>query len=173
MLVTEPEVTRSHQVLGLLVPGADTRGIGSHAPWSNGQLYFDHGGPCCGGANRRNLTPPGGATSLLDSWHHFVLQVDNGNKQIWLDGDMINEQLTGAAAVPSFTNEVIVGAQFNSILSMPGRLDEFAIWDVALDPSEIGALAAGASTTSIIPVPEPSSSLLALLGGLLVVRRRR
>lgn len=158
---------------GLTGPTGVDRGINFHGPWSNGQVYFDHGGPCCTGPNRRNLLPTGGALALLDSWQHFVLLVDNGRKEIWQNGTMIDQQLTGAAAVPAFTNDVIVGAQFNSILSMPGRLDEFAIWDVALDQSEIQALAGGASTLSIIPIPEPSSSLLVLLSGMFLIRRRR
>ena len=147
--------------------GANDRGVGTHTPWSDGTLYFDHGG-CCSPAQR--LTAPVG-TSLLDSWHHIVLQIDNGNKQIWVDGVLEAEQATGAGAVPTFTGSVNVGAQYNEIHSFGGRIDEFAIWDVALEQSEIQALAGGASTLSIIP--EPSSSLLVLLSGMFLIRRRR
>jgi len=152
-----------------ILDGATGRGVGAHTPWSNSTLFFDHNG-CCGGGQR--LTTPVG-TGLLDNWHHIVLQINGGNKQIWVDGVMAAEQLTGADALPTFTGVVNVGAQYNNIHSFGGRIDEFAIWDVALEPSEISALAGGASTLSIIPIPEPSSSLLVLLSGMLVLRRRR
>ena len=152
-----------------VLDGATGRGFGAHTPWSDGNLYFDHDG-CCVQPGQRLVASVG--TTLLNSWHHIVLQVDNGNKQIWVDGTMIGEHVTGANAIPAFTGSVVVGAQYNNIHSFGGRIDEFAIWDVALDPSDIQALAGGASTLSII-VPEPSSSLFALLGGLLILRRRR
>jgi hypothetical protein len=152
-----------------ILDGATGRGFGAHAPWSNGTFYFDHAG-CCDPPQR--LTTAVG-TSLLNSWHHIVLQVDGGNKQIWIDGVMAAEQATGAAAIPTLTGVVNVGAQYDNTVSFGGRIDEFAIWNVALAESEIQALAGGASTLSIIAVPEPSSSLLVLLSGLMIIRRRR
>ncbi|MFT5856436.1 MAG: hypothetical protein ACI8XO_003690, partial [Verrucomicrobiales bacterium] len=52
-----------------------------------------------------------------------------------------------------------------------GRIDEMAIWNTALDASEIGLLAGGAVTSSL--VPEPSGILLGLLGLLTFGLRRR
>ena len=57
--------------------GGGNRGFQAHTPWSDGIVYFDHGGACCGAGNR---LPTAVGTSLLDSWTHFVFQVDNGNK---------------------------------------------------------------------------------------------
>lgn len=151
-----------------IVDGATGRGVSSHLPWSDGNIYFDHNG-CCDQPGQRLVTAVG--TSLLNDWHHFVLQIDSGSKQIWVDGNKIAENLTGANALPTFTGEVKIGAQYDDINSFGGRIDEFAIWNVALEPSEIQALAGGASALSLIP--EPSSTLLVLMSGLLIVRRRR
>lgn len=153
-----------------ILDGATGRGFGAHTPWGDGNLYFDHNG-CCAQPAQRLVANVG--VTLLDGWHHIVLQVDNGNKQIWVDGNMIGEHVTGAAAIPTLTGVVNVGAQYDNTVSFGGRLDEFAIWNVALEASEIQALSGGASTLSIIPVPEPSSSLLVLLSGLMIIRRRR
>ncbi len=80
---------------------------------------------------------------------------------------------TGAAPIAaSLTGEVRVGLQFDGSVDFDGRLDEFAVWNTALNAAEIGALAGGAATQSIL-VPEPGSSLLVLLSGLMVIRRRR
>lgn len=151
-----------------VLDGDTGRGISAHTPWSDGTLYFDHDG-CCAVPGQRLTAPVG--TTLLNRWSHIVLQVDNGTKEIWVDGVLVASQATGANAVPTFTGEVIVGAQYNVVNGFGGLIDEFAIWDVALEPSEIQALAGGASTLSIIP--EPSTGLLALLGGMMLARRRR
>ena len=156
----------------VLGTGGEARGFGAHTTWSNGILYFDHSG-CCGGAQR--LTSNGALDpNLIDEWHHIVLQVDNGSKEIWLDGALLNSQETGAAAISStLTGELFVGQQFDGTVGFAGRIDEFAVWDSNLNPSQIAALAGGASTLSVAAIPEPSSSLLILLSGLVIIRRRR
>ena len=161
----------STTVFGIVnTEGGAGRGFGAHTPWGNGILYFDHAG-CCDPPQRLIVNDIG--LSLLDSWHHIVLQVDNGNKQIWVDGVMRAEQVTGAAAIADLTGIVNVGAQYDDTVSFGGRLDEFAIWDSALDQSQILALAGGASTLDVAGVPEPSSGLLVLLSSLMLARRRR
>jgi hypothetical protein len=44
-----------------------------------------------------------------------------------------------------------------------GLLDDVAVWDNAIPASSIAALAAGASPPAV-PIPEPSSMVLAILG---------
>ena len=150
--------------------GGGARGFQAHTPWSDGTLYFDHGGACCGGGNR--LTTSLG-TSLLDDWAHIVLQVADGNKQIWINGTLASEQAAGAVAIPSFTGQLMIGAQPDITGNgLGGRIDEFAVWNAALSPEDISALAGGASTQSIL-VPETSSGIFMLLGGLAMLRRRR
>ena len=156
---------------GMLSTGAPNRGFQAHTPWSDGTLYFDHGGPCCGGNNR--LTT-GVGTSLLDGWHHIVLQVNGDTKEIWVDGVMANQQISATlAAIPDFTGALMIGAEpAGTNNGFGGRIDEFAVWNTSLDANDIAALAGGAATPTII-VPEPSASLFALLGCLLIFRRRR
>jgi len=154
----------------LSTSGGGTRGFQAHTPWSDGTLYFDHGGACCSGPNR--LTHGVGLT-MLNGWNHIVLQVDNGAKEIWVNGVMENSQATGAAAIPTFSGGLMIGAEpAGTNNGFGGRIDEFAVWDTALSADDISALAGGAATPTIL-VPEPSSSLLVLLGGLTVLRRRR
>ncbi len=155
---------------GILGTGLEARGFGAHTTWSDGNIYFDHSG-CCNQPAQR-LIAPGLGDTLVDGWHHIVLQVDNGAAQIWVDGSLLSEHLSGAAAIASsLTGEVRVGQQYDGTVDFDGRLDEFAVWNTSLEPSEIQALANGASTLSLIP--EPSSGLLLLLGGGLLFGRRR
>lgn len=156
---------------GILGTGTEARGFGAHTTWGDGNIYFDHSG-CCAQPGQR-LVATGFLDTLVDGWHHIVLQVDNGAAQIWVDGTLANEHTSGAAAIAaSLTGEVRVGLQYDGNAQFNGRLDEFAIWNTSLNAAEIGALAGGASTQSIL-VPEPGSSLLVLLSSLMVIRRRR
>ncbi len=149
--------------------GGGTRGFQAHAPWSDGTLYFDHGGTCCGTANR--LTSVVG-TSLLDSWHHIVLQVSGGQKEIWIDGVLAASQATGAAVIPTFSGSTTIGAGVGGGNGFGGLIDEFAVWSAPLSQEQIESLAGGAPTQAIL-IPEPSSFLLLLPGALFALRRRR
>jgi len=125
--------------------GGGNRGFQAHLPWGDGNAYFDHGGACCGGANRRSV---GIGTSTLNQWKHIVLQVSGGQKQIWIDGVMLDEQATGAAAIPSFSGQLMIGAEpAGTNNGFGGRIDEFAVWASFLTPAEIASLASGAPAT--------------------------
>ena len=135
--------------LGAPTASGGERGAQAHTPWGNGTVYFDQSG-CCAGGER--LTVGGVATA--DVWQHFVFQKDDlGNREICI--------LTIGAEGPTLAN------------SFGGRIDEMAVWNTALSPGEVGALAGGASAVSLLAVPEPSSVLLGLLGLTLGLRRRR
>ncbi|MEJ6648493.1 MAG: lamin tail domain-containing protein [Akkermansiaceae bacterium] len=125
--------------------GGGNRGFQAHLPWGNGNAYFDHGGACCNGENRRSISI---GTSTLNQWRHVVLQVAGGRKQLWIDGVMLDEQATGAAATPSFTGQLMIGAEpAGTNNGFGGRIDDFAVWASFLTPAEIASLAAGAPAT--------------------------
>ncbi|MDA7881931.1 lamin tail domain-containing protein, partial [Akkermansiaceae bacterium] len=127
--------------------GGGTRGFQAHLPWGDNNAYFDHGGACCGAANRRSV---GLGTSTLNQWKHVVLQVAGGQKQIWIDGVMLDEQAAGAAAIPTFTGQLMIGAEpAGTNNGFGGRIDEFAVWASFLTPAEIASLAAGAPATDL------------------------
>ena len=112
--------------------GGGGRGFQTHTPWSDGNLYFDHGGACCGGNNRRSV---GVGNSLIDQWSHIVLQVGGGTKQIWVDGVMLDQQSSGAAAIPNFTGQLMIGAEpAGTNNGFGGRIDEFAVWGASSRP---------------------------------------
>ena len=146
-------------------PGAtgDERGFQAHTPWSNGTVYFDQSG-CCDPPQR--LTVAGVVT--INQWQHFVFQRDDaGNREIWVDG-VLAASGGGAEALDAFNGIMNIGAGHGNTNSFSGSIDEFALWDDALTATEIADLAGGAR------IPEPSGTLLSLLGlTLLAVRRRR
>ena len=138
--------------------GGGTRGFQSHSPWSDGNIYFDHGGACCGGGNRLRGQI---GTSVINGWHHIVLQVDNGSKQIWIDGELFLEQLTGAVVIPTFNNQLMIGAQPDITANgFGGRIDEFAVWDDVLTPLQITRLFNGESSTVLVDTTDSDGDLL-------------
>jgi hypothetical protein len=143
----------STTVFGMLSSsGGGTRGFQAHTPWGDGTLYFDHGGACCGGANRLTSIVD---TTLLDGWHHIVLQVENGNKQIWVDGTMAAEQ-AGAAAIPTFTDQLMIGAEpAGTNNGFGGRIDEFAVFNLSLSPEQIADLASGTPANELLEPAAP------------------
>lgn len=127
--------------------GGGNRGFQAHLPWGNSNAYFDHGGACCGAANRRSVSL---GTSTLNQWKHVVLQVAGGIKQIWIDGAMLDEQTSGATAIPTFSGQLMIGAEpAGTDNGFGGRIDEFAVWASFLTPAEIATLAAGSPATDL------------------------
>lgn len=152
---------------------AGARQLGSHAPWSNGQVYFDVSG-CCGGNQRINTSMNGADTD--GGWHHlaFVKEVnrDESDKAItaifqdgqalvsspgcdlacWDGGrgDLVDWSAATIDDVVPITSGAIGGAPGGGS-SQNGLMDDFAIWDQALSTERIVGLSQGAG---VIPIPE-------------------
>ena len=118
--------------------GGGQRGAQAHAPWGNGTIYWDTAG-CCGGNVR--LTVGSGSANDGD-WHHFAFVKDGGFKAIYMDGDELKTQLSGASALKDFT-DLWIGSQPSGTNRMTGYVDDFAVYDRALSEAQIMALAAG------------------------------
>lgn len=148
------------------------RQLGSHAPWSNGQVYFDVSG-CCGANQRINASMNGADAD--GQWHHLAYvkkanrdQSDKAVSAVFQDGVPIvaspgcdlacwaggAEDVDWAAAtiddvVPILT--AAIGAAPGGGNSQNGFIDDFAIWNEALSTDRIQSLAQGGG---VIPVPE-------------------
>lgn len=144
--------------------GANERGFQAHTPWSNGTIYFDQSGCCTNGTQR--LTASG---VILGLWQHFVFQRDAlGTMEIWIDG-ILAANSSGAEALDAFNGIITLGSEGNTGNNgFDGLIDDFAIFDRMLTPAEIQNY-----SSNPIAIPEPGSGLLGLLGGVLVLVRRR
>ena len=129
-----------------------SRQIGSHAAWGDGNIYFDVAG-CCGG-NQRISTSMNGADTDSE-WHHlaYVKRKETGAEfaatAIYLDGAVIQSSAGWADGDPVISDVVSIdaasiGADNGGGSSQAGLIDEFAIWDEALDEGRIVALSEGA-----------------------------
>jgi hypothetical protein len=137
------------------------RGLNAHAPWGDGNVYFDTAG-CCDGTNR--ISGPLGAA--IGEWQHLTFVYNNGVREAWLNSTLVASGGGGLPLAGDFNAFVIGNDNTLTNLGMDARLDNFTIWTGALTPAEI-------ATLSIRPtVPEPASWILGMLGALAVGCRR-
>ena len=139
------------------------RGLQAHLPWSDGTLYFDHSG-CCTVPSQR-LTVAGSSISGLNwqQWTHVALVKNGGTKQIWINGQLATSLTSGAAALGGDWTEVILGQQYGTSNGLKGRIDDFAIFNTALQQSHITALATGTDPASLIVAPVDRPPVIASL----------
>ena len=130
---------------GSQADGGGTRSLNAHLPWSDSVVYWDTG--CCDpGLHRISVAVPD-STRWKGRWNHYVFQKQGDTKRIFLNGARIAEgtNTENLAAIRSF----FLGSSAGSKGTYHGRIDDVAIWDEALEPSQIQALAAGASPLEV------------------------
>jgi hypothetical protein len=112
-------------------------------------------------------------------WHHITATYNNltGLRTLYLNGEQLVQDspgINGAAAANFAIGRTCTicgsGEFFN------GMLDDIAIFDVALNPNQVGTVMSGNFSEFGGPIPEPSSFVLAgfaAVGLALGIRRRR
>jgi hypothetical protein len=81
---------------------------------------------------------------LVNKWHHVAITFTNGIYNLYIDGILINTR-TGAVVPISNNNKAILGAinqennapNNNPINFFNGAIDEFKIWNIALNEEQI------------------------------------
>jgi hypothetical protein len=131
------------------------RGIGTHAPWSNNNLYFDTAG-CCDAATQRttaamstdNFPDYSGTVDWWYSWHHIVFQKKASTKEIWIDGKLFTTGDNSGVLPTDFTTAYL-GFNPADNATMRGLVDEVAMFKTALSEADIVKLAGGAAPTTL------------------------
>lgn len=112
----------------------NNRILNVHFPWSNSQHYWDAGEGS--GYDRINTTAS--ATEIGGEWHHWAFTKDkaDGSMKVFKDGV---EWLSGTDKnrAVGVVNAFKIGINRNQGNGWPGMIDEFRVWDVALDAAEI------------------------------------
>ncbi|HAB14959.1 MAG TPA: hypothetical protein DCE44_00765 [Verrucomicrobiales bacterium] len=115
-----------------------------HVPWSDGTIYFDTSGGCCGANQRQSMN----VVSVFPdhdwtAWNHYAFVKDGGTKRIYVNGELLVEG-EGYDPLPLTFTALTIGGQNRS--SPPDAvIDDFAIYKGILTVEEIKALAAGGS----------------------------
>ena len=124
-----------------VVEAGETGGrvINIHLPWGTGTVYWDAGGRLSGANNRLSKEAEPG--EYKGRWNHwaFTKNTRSGDMRIYLNGELWHEagnMKKDILAIDSF----IIGANLQKSGGWyEGGLDDFRVWDVALDEEAIRA----------------------------------
>ena len=111
----------------------------SHSGWQAGNLYLGTNAV----PSARVTAPPPGIQRFV--WTHLAGTYDGSTAALYVDGVLVGSlQVTGI--FPTDTTPLILGANGNTQAvseRFPGRIDEIALYNRALDANEIQRLASG------------------------------
>jgi len=113
-----------------------------------------------------------GSAVVADTWTHVAVTYDNGQKKIYLNGELDNETTSSMNATG--TGDIAIGAALGVTEPFPGWIDEVAIFNHSLTPEEVleaMVLSAKDAKVASNPLPEdaavdvPRDSVLAWTPG--------
>lgn len=136
---------------------SDSRGMQAHTPWGDQSIYFDNSG-CCNADETRISAPIAnfedytGTAAWWQTWHHFALVKNAETKEIWINGKLFHSGI-GNPLPSDFTRLTIGGGPGITQNRMAGVLDDFAIYNAALTPAQIAALASGTAPGAVTGSP--------------------
>ena len=124
-----------------IVEAGDTGGrvINIHLPWGTGTVYWDAGGRLSGANNRLSKDAKPG--EYKGRWNHWAFTKDtsSGEMRIYLNGELWHEAGNMKKDIPAIDSFVIGANLHGSGGWYEGGLDDFRVWDVALDEETIRA----------------------------------
>ena len=123
---------------------------GTHPDVPAGRLFFFTG-------NESNLVLPGKTRLSFRDWHHVVLVREGEKVTVYLDGKKELEGTAPATIAPA-EGELFFGGRSDRLFGLEGKLDEVALYPVALTAEQVAAHF-GASGR-VTPKPEPDSTAL-------------
>jgi hypothetical protein len=118
------------------------RQLGSHAPWSDGTIYFDVAG-CCG-ANQRISAPAPSPDDFRGRWNHYAYVKDTDSTAVYINGELLVDSGANAMLPLGRITSFALGASNTGSESHGGKFDDFAIFDTALTAAQIASIADGA-----------------------------
>jgi hypothetical protein len=140
------------------------RAMQAHAPWSNGNIYWDTAGCCNGGTQRINADATD--NQVWEEWNHYAFVKSGSFKAIYVNGELFHEG-DNTAPLPTDITYLNVGGDQNGNNSVRGAIDDFAIFAATLDEDQIFAIYEG--DRSLYP-KEPSYPTLGSAGPSGIVR---
>lgn len=110
------------------------RVLNVHLPWSNGRIYWDAGE----GSGYDRIDKAATAAEYQGNWVHwaFTKNATTGSMKIYKNGVLWHSG-TGMDSPIGEISRFVVGKAFNSTTSHNGMMDEFRVWNTALDANTI------------------------------------
>ena len=140
------------------------RAMQAHAPWSNGNIYWDTAGCCNGGTQGINADATD--NQLWEEWNHYAFVKSGSYKAIYVNGELFHDG-DNTSPLPTDITYLNVGGDQNGNNSVRGAIDDFAIFAATLDEDQIYAIYVG--DRSLYP-KEPTYPTLGSAGPSGIVR---
>ena len=114
---------------------AGNRVLNSHLPWGNSRVYWDAGNI---GSSYDRIDNPVNTADFEGKWNHwaFLKDVGIGQMRIYLNGTLFKLGVLKTKEM-SGISQFKIGSNGSGTNSYDGYIDEFCIWDVALDQTTI------------------------------------
>jgi len=123
----------THQATNVIIKGVNWPDISYLAqPWSDQQVYFG-----IKDTSSRAIAPAGSYS--LGKWYHLTATFDGQTLKVFMDGNELSKAKSPVNQVPDTVTPLRIGALFT------GSIDEFVMYDRALDVNEINKDMAGVS----------------------------
>lgn len=115
---------------------ANGRQLNIHLPWSDSKVYWDCGGA---GGNYDRISVSVVPSDFEGRWTFwaFTKNATTGEMKVWMDGHVI--QSGTAKTIPVNLKNYTIGAGPNN-MQYRGRMDEFSLWNKALDSTAIASV---------------------------------
>jgi len=136
----------------------EARRMSAHVPWSNGNVYFDTGGP---GYNR--IEKAADAADYEGTWTFwtFLKNADTGDQQVYINGELWHSG-TGMTNTMEGVTKFTIGTKPSLAEGWyQGMIDDFRLYDHALTLDEIQLAMTGRGPGLELasnPVPENEAS---------------
>jgi putative membrane-bound dehydrogenase-like protein len=121
---------------------------GTHPDVPPGRLFFFTG-------NESNLVLPGKTRLSFRDWHHVVLVREGEKVTVYLDGKKEIEG-TAPATIEAKEGELFFGGRSDRLFGLEGKLDEVALYPVALTAEQVAAHFKASGR--VAPKPGPDSA---------------
>ncbi|MEM6347311.1 MAG: LamG-like jellyroll fold domain-containing protein [Bacteroidota bacterium] len=107
-----------------------------HLPWGNGQVYWDAGNS--GTASYDRINKVADPNVYRGSWHHwaFTKSALTGEMNIYIDGQLWHSGVGKTRTMSGITG-FNIGSNRNNAGNYDGYIDEFRVWNTALDGATI------------------------------------
>jgi hypothetical protein len=134
-------------------------GTSGIAPADRGrlELYVDFGT-----APQYNLLTPLGVTYHDDKWHHAVATINTTSIKIYVDGSLVTQQTIATSTINWDSSNGIKTVGYSAVTSefFKGQIDEFAIYDRELSPSDINANYVAGAAVYFNDIPGTASAAM-------------
>ncbi len=128
-------------------------------PWSSTNPADSNNGKIVSGIGSDSMRRFTAASALPESgtWQYwtFVRDLQNLNIKLYLNGVLIQTLSTGNGAAISTNGVLRIGAGLSLDSPFDGRIDDIAIWNVALTPTEIRSAMMSGAENFKQPLPIP------------------